>query len=248
MSEIPPEDDVELDGAHADVAGWIMGSLDPVEAQAFARHLDGCPSCRETVRTFAPTRGVLAAATPPVELPNGMMARTLRAVDQAAARDLGRRRRTVRLIAIAASVLLVAGVAVAGLVRAGLLGPAPAGATVALAAPGGGTASGTASGRDTQAGWSVRMSVAGLPQIPDGHGHYECWYVAADDAPGHPDAVSAGSFEVDAAGRATNLTMWTVVDLKRERDLRMVVTREPDDDPAMTGPVVLSGPVRAVRA
>ena len=82
-----------------------------------------------------------------------------------------------------------------------------------------------------------------VPPIPEGQGHYECWYVAPSDAPGHPDAVSAGSFEVGQDGTATNVHMWTVVDLKQQKGTRMVVTREPDNDPARTGPIVLTGPV-----
>jgi hypothetical protein len=55
--------------------------------------------------------------------------------------------------------------------------------------------------------------------------------------------VSAGSFEVGQDGTATNVHMWTVVDLKQQKGTRMIVTREPDNDPARTGQIVLTGPV-----
>jgi hypothetical protein len=91
----------------------------------------------------------------------------------------------------------------------------------------------------------VQLAVSGLPPIPEGQGHYECWYVAPDDSPDHPDKVSAGSFEVKPDGTASGLRMWTVVSLKDQPGVRMLVTREPDNNPALTGPTVLSGPVQA---
>jgi hypothetical protein len=113
-----------------------------------------------------------------------------------------------------------------------------------MTAPGGGPATGFAVGHDTPGGWSVEMSVAGLPPIPEGQGHYECWYVGPHDSPAHPDAVSAGSFEVSADGSISGVHMWTVVDLKNQPGTQMIVTRESDNDPARSGPVVLAGPVR----
>src|SRR5205823_3458385 len=113
--------------------------------------------------------------------------------------------------------------------------------SIALSPPGGGPASGHAEGHDTPAGWSAMLSVSGLPPIPEGQGHYECWYVPPDDSASHPDKLSAGSFEVNDSGSATGVHMWTVIDLKQTPGTRMLVTREPDDNPALTGPVVLSG-------
>jgi hypothetical protein len=87
MSEFRPGDGVGLDDAHPDVAGWVLGSLDPEDAEQFAEHLDTCAACKEAVRTFQPVRGLLEVATPSVELPSGLRARTLRTV------ECGRRRR-----------------------------------------------------------------------------------------------------------------------------------------------------------
>jgi anti-sigma-K factor RskA len=238
MSEPGPGDRLGLDDAHPDVAGWVLGALDPDDAEQFAEHLDTCPACKEAVRAFQPVRGLLEVAAPPVEPPPGLRARTLRAVELAAARDVRRRRVGRWLAAAAAVVVLLAGAGIGALLRTS----APA-VSIALTAPAGGSGGGRAVGHDTPAGWSVQLSVHGLPPIPEGQGHYECWYVLPDDGPGHPDKVSAGSFEVAPDGSATDVQMWTVVDLKNEPGTRMVVTKEPDDDPALTGPVVLSGPV-----
>ena len=240
MIELRPGDGVGLDDAHPDVAGWVLGSLDPQDAEEFAEHLDTCAAYKEAVRTFQPVRGLLEVATPSVELPPGLRARTLRTVELAAVRDL-RRRRVGRWLAAAAAVAVLAAASVGVLIRT--TSPSPRTVSIALTAPDGGGATGRAVGHDTPAGWSVTMSVHGLPPVPEGHGHYECWYVAPDDRPGHPDRVSAGSFEVGPDGSATDVRMSTVVDLKNEPDTLMTVTREPDSNPAVTGPVVLSGRV-----
>jgi anti-sigma-K factor RskA len=240
MSEIRPGNGVGLDDAHPDVGGWVLGSLDPEDAEQFAEHLDTCAACKEAVRTFQPVRGLLEIATPSVEVPPGLRARTLRTVELAAARDL-RRRRAGRWLAAAAAVAVLAAASVGILIRT--TSPSPRTVSIALTAPDGSGATGHAAGHDTPGGWSVTMSVRGLTPIPDGHGHYECWYVAPDDSPGHPDRISAGSFEVGPGGSATDVRMWTVLDLKNEPDIRMIVTREPDNNPAATGPVVLSGRV-----
>jgi anti-sigma factor RsiW len=86
------------------VAGWVLGALDPDDAARFARHLDTCATCKRAVRELQPVRGLLGAAAPSVELPAGLAARTLRAVELAAVRDR-HRRQTRRWLAAAAAVL-----------------------------------------------------------------------------------------------------------------------------------------------
>jgi anti-sigma-K factor RskA len=248
-----PSGGTGLDRAHPDVAAWVLGALEPAEAAEFAAHLETCGDCREAVRELQPTMGRLAMAAPAVDLPPGLQARTLAAVAQAAVDDAqgragepaqgpgrtrgGRR----RWLAAAAAAVVLGGVAGGLALRARQEGPS---VTIVMRAPGHGTASGRAVGHDTPAGWSVALSVTGLPPLPEGQ-HYECWYAGPDNAPGHPNAVSAGSFEVGPDGAAADVQMWTVVDLKHAEGTTMLVTREPDADPALTGPVVLSGAVPA---
>ena len=39
-------DHEELEGT---VAAWVLGALDPEEEEAIRLHVEGCPSCRQTV-------------------------------------------------------------------------------------------------------------------------------------------------------------------------------------------------------
>ncbi len=260
MSEPGPV--LEGPGPHADAAAWVLGALDPLEAERFAVHLESCEACRQEVRELRPARALLGVAAPPVELPPGLEERTLRAVRAAAVEqpvrrpvaqpgaavvDLAERRRRPRppltwLVAAAAAVLVAVG---GGIWVQRQNAPAPATVTIALRAPNGGAARGEAVGENTDNGWSVRLTVSGLPPIPDDKGHYECWYVGTDDSASHPDAVSAGSFEIPPGGTSADVRMWTVWDLQANPGSHMIVTLEPDNDPARTGPVVLSGVVPA---
>jgi hypothetical protein len=245
MSESHWSDELGPGAAHPDAAGWVLGALSPADAEEFARHLQTCLPCQDAVRDLQPVRALMEGAAPPVDLPPGLQARTLRAVEAAAAEDALRRRRRGwlrALAAVAAAMLVLVAGGVTWTLSGRQSGPT---VTIAMSAPGGGPATGRAVGQDTPHGWSVQLSVSGLPPIPEGQGHYECWYVAPSDTPAHPHAVSAGSFEVQSDGSASDVRMWTVVDLQQQKGTRMIVTREPDDDPARTGPVVLTGPVQA---
>ena len=77
---------------HADVAGWIMGALDPAEHRHFRVHLESCTECQRTVAEFAPAAQKLAAALPAGDLladanpPADLQERTLARVQQAAAK------------------------------------------------------------------------------------------------------------------------------------------------------------------
>jgi len=77
---------------HADVAGWIMGALDPQEHRRFRAHLETCGECQQTVAEFAPTAHKLAAGLPGGELlpdlnpPEDLAERTLARVQQAASK------------------------------------------------------------------------------------------------------------------------------------------------------------------
>ncbi len=255
MSEPRPE--LEGPGPHADAAAWVLGALDPQEAERFAAHLETCEACRKEVRELRPARALLGVAAPPVELPPGLEERTLRAVREAAAEQpvhrsvaqagdapvvglaerRGRPRRPLTwLVAAAAAVLIAAGGGIWALRQS-----APPTVTIALQAPNGGPARGEAVGENTDNGWSVRLTVSGLSPVPDGEGHYECWYVGTDDTVSHPDAVSAGSFEIPPGGTSADVRMWTVWDLQQNPGSRMVITLEPDNNPARTGPAVLTG-------
>jgi Putative zinc-finger len=72
---------------HADVAGWALGALDPIDAQAFEAHLRSCGQCQAAVAEFEPVAKALGRAAPPVEPPDDLEARTIARVLAAAAED-----------------------------------------------------------------------------------------------------------------------------------------------------------------
>jgi hypothetical protein len=72
---------------HADVAGWALGSLDPIDAQAFEAHLRSCGQCQAAAAEFEPVAKALARAAPAVEPPDDLEARTIARVLAAAAED-----------------------------------------------------------------------------------------------------------------------------------------------------------------
>ena len=55
-----PDPDPEL--AHPEAAGWVLGTLDPGDAEWFAGHLSSCPHCRAAVAGFGPAARLLTSA------------------------------------------------------------------------------------------------------------------------------------------------------------------------------------------
>jgi len=76
--------DPDPEVAHPEAAGWVLGTLDPGDAEWFAGHLRSCPDCRAAVAEFGPTARLLATAAPADLAPPGLQARTLAGVARAA--------------------------------------------------------------------------------------------------------------------------------------------------------------------
>jgi hypothetical protein len=68
---------------HAEVAGWVLGVLDPDVARDFEAHLSGCDQCQAVVAEFEPVAEGLKHAAPAVEPPADLAAKTLAAVQYA---------------------------------------------------------------------------------------------------------------------------------------------------------------------
>ena len=226
----------EHTGPLHDVAGYVLGVLEPDDAAAFEAHLRRCAACRAEVADLAPLTAALDQAAPAVDLPPGLAARTFAAVEHAAtaaaARDVGRRSRRALLgVAIAAT-------AVAALVAALLVAwpsePARARRVTLVSDVAGRT--GHVALQRTKAGIVIDLAVEGL--APSGEGeHYECWYLSAADSPPTPERISAGTFTVDADGRA-RVRMTTAADPAEYP--RIAVTRQhAGADPAALGEPVL---------
>jgi anti-sigma-K factor RskA len=69
---------------HPDVAGYLLGTLEPEEARRFAEHLDSCDACREEVEQLAGLPTLLSDLPPPVAVPAGLEERTFAAIEAAA--------------------------------------------------------------------------------------------------------------------------------------------------------------------
>lgn len=104
-----------------EAAAYVLGALEPAEAQAFRRHLEQCAVCRDEVDTLSGVVGALPMAASQVQPPRRLRRRVVRAVrsqprPSAAAPPRTTRRLAVPRPAVAAlaAALLAAGAAFAG--------------------------------------------------------------------------------------------------------------------------------------
>jgi anti-sigma-K factor RskA len=218
---------------HPDLAGYVLGALDPGETAAFEQHLAGCDACRAEVEELQGLPALMEQAAPPVEVPPGLRERTFAAVERAAA---GSRRRgpLLRLAAVAAALVI----ALVGGVVVSQFGSSERGEVIelALAASAGQRGRATAELRQVEDGVVIDMEVSGLaPNQADSV--YECWFVGPGDTLEQPNRVSAGTFKVGADGRAS-LRLHSAADLRRFPV--MGVTLEKDrGNPTRTGEKIL---------
>jgi len=224
---------------HPDLAGYVLGALDPGETAAFEQHLAGCDACQAEVDDLQGLPELMDRAAPPIEVPPGLRERTFAAVERAAAPSR-RRGPLLRLAAVAAALV----VALLGGVVVSQLGGGGRGEVIelALAAQPGRTGRATAELRRVDDGVAIDMEVSGLAPNPPGS-VYECWFVGPGDTLEQPNRVSAGTFTIGAGGRAS-LRMHSAADLRRFPV--MGVTLETDGGrPERTGEKILvSGPIR----
>jgi anti-sigma-K factor RskA len=243
---------------HVDVAGYVLGTLDAGEREAFAAHLATCAQCRRELEELRGMPGLLEQAAEPVDVPVGLESRVMVAVAREPARPAAPaaprptivrpgRARPPRLawVTAAAAAVVLAFVGGLGLGRglAPVPTPAPTQAPVLtnihLVSATGSAASGNATIRSTPGGKSIELTVRDLPPPPPGF-FYTCWLVGADDTLQHQNRVSVGSFVTPTTGAVT-LRWETAADLARYPHLG--VTLEPDNgNPLHQGPKVLAGP------
>jgi anti-sigma-K factor RskA len=228
---------------HVEVAAYLLGKLEPEEAERFEAHLDGCADCRRHLEELGGLPALLAQAAPATPVPEGLRAQTLTAVRERAAeagvaeapvplRRAWWRRRWV-LVAVAAALVVALAVPGALLVFGGGGGDVT---RLTLVAAEGGQGRGQVTITRTPAGRSFDVRIQDLAP-PAAGSLYELWAVNPQDTLERPQRVSLGTFTVGPGGSA-HLTAFTAAPAGQFPVVG--VTLEPvDGDPARTGPRVL---------
>jgi hypothetical protein len=236
--------------AHVDLAGYVLGKLDPAETEAFRAHLDGCAACRAELAGLEGIPDLLDQAVPAVPMPAGLRGRTLDAVRQAAAASAvdpapapapapvlplaprPRFRPVWGAVALAAAAALLLAILVPAVLANRVAPPS----TVAMQAPGG-QSYGQIRVTPTKGGGRILdVALRGLDQPPRGS-QYSLWAVADDDSERTPNRVGLIQFST-GPDRAVRFQTFTTV--PADRFPRFDVTLEPQDgDPGRNGPEVL---------
>jgi anti-sigma-K factor RskA len=233
---------------HRDLAGYVLGVLDPSQSREFESHLRWCEECRTEVDEL---RGLPALLAAPVELPADLRARTFARIE-ADGRPPAfwppparRPRRRLTNIAAVAAAVIVAGAGVVGLTRVSTesQGIAVSGdasteaSTLTLDGPRGTPQRGVASVLDNGVNRIIHLEVSNLAVTPAGR-RYVCWFVGPRDSGTSPDRVKVASFVTDASGSAA-VDFSTTAD--PQRFARLDVTSEPENGgPRRRGATVLT--------
>ncbi|MBV9802738.1 MAG: anti-sigma factor [Solirubrobacterales bacterium] len=176
-----------------DAAAYVLGALEPDEAEEFRRHLEQCAVCRDEVGSLRHVVDALPMAAPQYPVPRGLRRRVLglarrkprQAPPSARASPARRRMGVPSLPALAGTLAAV----IAAVVVAVLASGGSPGARVIQAS------TGNAELRIT--GGRGELIVHALPQPPAGQ-IYEVWLVH----PNHPPAPTSALFGVTTAGQA----------------------------------------------
>jgi anti-sigma-K factor RskA/putative zinc finger protein len=64
----------------ADAAAYVLGGLEPAEAEAFRRHMSTCAICQDEVATFGQVADTLHLVAPQLRTPRGLRRRVMGAV------------------------------------------------------------------------------------------------------------------------------------------------------------------------
>jgi anti-sigma-K factor RskA len=190
-------DQEAMSGTHdcgGDVAAYLLGALDPVETEAFRRHLEQCAVCRDEIDSLAGVVQALPMAAPQVRPPKQLRRNVMRAVRDepnpaSKPRPWMLRLPVPRAAVAVLSALIVAG-AVVGAVK--LLAGSTGGVVIHAQVSG---ISGSAELRLN--GGRGELLVRQLTPPPPGH-VYEVWL----KAPGAEPVSASVLFTVNAAGGA----------------------------------------------
>ena len=78
-----PTYDTHPNLGHPEVAGWVLGSLDPPDAEAFGEHLACCSQCQGAEAEFEAVARAFRYPVPDAEPPPGLEAKVLASVQHA---------------------------------------------------------------------------------------------------------------------------------------------------------------------
>jgi hypothetical protein len=171
-----------------DVGAYLLGALNDLERQTFERHLTGCSECQEEVERLRPAAEALPGSVVQLEPPPGLKRRLMAEVEgDSNVTALPARRRPMRLLAVAAVLLvgLVVGFGVAQL--GGDDDTRTVGVTVAKAMP---RAGGTLEIADDRA----TLKLHNMPDLGRAR-VYQVWFQHGDRL------VPTRTFEVGPNGR-----------------------------------------------
>jgi anti-sigma-K factor RskA len=213
------------DHVRIELGAYVLGALEPAEADAVREHLERCSECAREHAALAGLPALLTLAEP-IESAPPLAAVVEERVLDAVARERpqpapGRARRLLRrprLLIPAFGAVAAAAVALV-LVLGGGGGPYD----VALQPVGGSTAAGHTQLESTKGGTMLHMWVKGLPSDPSVVYEVHC------DAPDW--SASAGTFRADANGRA--VVVLTTAARRGDYDSIRVVRRS-SDTPVLT--------------
>lgn len=164
-----------------DAAAYVLGALEPDEADALERHIATCPECRAEVETLRGTVDAFASSAPELAPPRRLRGRVLREVRREA--GSGTRTRLGRGPRFAFASTVVA-IALAAFIVGSEIGGTGHGSRVVRASVG------DASVRIS--GQRAELIVAHLPRAPQGR-TYEVWLQRGGAAPQRSTLFNVGS-------------------------------------------------------
>ena len=211
------------DHVRTELGGYVLGALDPAEADAVREHLERCSECAREHASLAGLPALLTLAEPIESAPPLAPAVEERVLDAVARERPRRAPRPARRLLGRPRLLIPAVAAVAAAVIAVVLAVSGDGRRtydITLRPVGGSTAAGHTQLQSTNGGTRLHLWVKGLPADPN-----VVYEVQCDAA--HWSA-SAGTFRADAHGRA--VVVLTTAARRGDYDSIRVVRRSSDTD------------------
>jgi anti-sigma factor RsiW len=192
----PPDEMSESHDCGHEAAAYVLGALEPAEAEAFSRHLEQCAICRDEVDSLQGVVQALPMAAPQYAVPRRLRRRVLRAIREERRAQPGGSARRLRLASARPRLAL------AGALAAAAAGAAAFGALQLTGGPGARLIPARVAGVSGSAELRLvdgrgDLIVHRLSPPPPGQ-VYEVWL----KAPARPPRPASVLFSVDSSGDA----------------------------------------------